>query len=184
MKKTTPSTTPKLRVAAYCRIAASGEEQSADLEVQRFYYMERISANPDWTMEGVFADIGSCRSERPEFQKMLQECRQKKIDLILVKSISRFARDYLDCLGKVRKLRKLGIAVEFEMENVNTLDPNSDWYISIMDAIAKAESESVSRHICNGCFPGMIKSRRTKGTWKKTIRLPGCPEKTIRFRME
>jgi len=184
MKRPISSATPQLHVAAYCRIDAGGEEQNTELEAQKAYYTEKINANPDWSMAGIFADIGSSRSERPEFKKLLHECRQKKVDLILVKSISRFARDYLDCLDKVRKLQELGVAVEFEKENVNTLDPNSDWYISIMDTIAKAESESVSRHICNGCFPCMMKCRHTKGTWKKTIRLPGCPEKTIKFRME
>ncbi len=179
-----PSATPKLCVAAYCRITAGEDEQNAFLEAHKAQYTERISANPDWSMAGVFTDIGDCRSKRPAFQKMLRKCRQKKIDLILVRSISRFARNAADCLATVRELRNLGIAVEFEIENINTLDPNCDCWLSIMDAITKAESVSISPHICNGRFPCMIKGRHTKGTWKKTIRLPGCPEKTIIFRME
>ena len=179
-----PSTAPKLRVAAYCRIAAGGEEQESFLNAQKTSYAEKISVNPDWTMVGIFADTGDSRSKRPEFQKMLRKCRQKKIDLVLVKSISRFARNAADCLAIVRELRELGVAVEFEMEQINTLSPDCDCCITIMDAIAKVESESISRHICNGCFPHMIAGNRTKGTWKKTIRLPGRPEKTIIFRME
>ena len=179
-----PNTASTLRVAAYCRIAAGGEEQESFLNAQKTSYAEKISANPDWTMAGIFADTGDSRSKRPAFQKMLQKCRQKKIDLILVKSISRFARNMADCLAIVRELRELGIAVEFEMEQINTLSPDCDCCISIMDAIAKMESENVSHHICNGRFPHMAAGKLPKGTWKKTIRLPGLPEKTIIFRME
>ena len=182
MTKLAPSTTPQLRVAAYCRFDASGEGQNAILEAQRAY-SEKINANPDWTMAGVFADTGDSRSERPEFQKMLHKCRQKKIDLILVKSVSRFARNYLDCLATVRELRELGIAVIFEMENINTSDSNYDQYISIIGAIAKVES-GISHGICTGCFRCMVESKDGKGTWEKTIQLPGFPEKTIIFRME
>ncbi len=184
MKKPIPSTTPRLRVAAYCRLTAREDEQNTLLEAQKAQYTERISANPDWIMAGVFADTGDFRSKRPAFQKMLRKCRQKKIDLILVRSISRFSRSGADCLAIVRELRDLGIAVEFEMENINTLDPNSDWYISMIETIAKAERASISSQICNGRFPSLIKSRHTKGTWKKTIRLPGRPGKTIIFRTE
>lgn len=184
MMKPTPSTTPQLRVAAYCRFDASGEDQNATLEAQRACYTEKINANPDWTMAGVFADTGNSRSERPEFQKMLRKCRQKKIDLILVKSVSRFARNYLDCLATVRELRELGIAVIFERENINTLDSNCDQYISIIGAIAKVESECISHGICTGCFRCMVESKRVKGTWEKTSQLPGFPQKTIIFRTE
>ncbi len=179
-----PNATPRLRVAAYCRLTAREDEQNTLLEAQKAQYTERISANPDWIMAGVFTDTGDFRSKRPAFQKMLRKCRQKKIDLILVKSLSRFAQNVADCLAIVRELRDLGIAVKFEMENINTLDPNCDCRLSIMDAIIKTESASISPQICNGRFPGLIKSRHTKGTWKKTIRLPGRPEKTIIFRTE
>ena len=84
--------TPRLRAAAYCRIVG-GEEQSAILELQKTCYTERIGANPDWIMAGIFADIGESRSNRPEVYKMLHKFHQKKIDLILVKSVSRFTRN-------------------------------------------------------------------------------------------
>jgi len=184
MMKPTPGINTKIRVAAYCRTVGRGKDQIAGLEAQRAYYTERINANPDWIMAGIFSDTGDCRSECPEFQKMLCECRQKKIDLILVKSISRFSRNMADCLDKVRELRELGVAVHFEKENLNTLSSNCDQYISIMGAIAKAESESISRQICNGRFPHMAECRRAKGIWKKTIHLPGLPKKTIILRVE
>ena len=173
---------PRLRAAAYCRIAG-GEEQSAILESQKTCYTERIGANPDWIMAGIFTDIGDSRSKRPELQKMLRKCRQKKIDLILVKSVSRFARNMVDCLSIVRELRELGVTVIFEQENISTTDPNFDVLASLMAEFARAECEHLTKNSAHTHYMGTI-SRPTKKTWKKTIRLPGRPEKTIIFRME
>lgn len=173
---------PRLRAAAYCRIAG-GEEQSAILESQKTCYTERIGANPDWIMAGIFADIGDSRSKRPEFQKMLRRCRQKKIDLILVKSVSRFARNMVECLSIVRELRELGVTVIFEQENISTTDPNFDVLASLTAEFARAECEHLTMNSAHTHYMGTI-SRPTKRTWKKTIRLPGRPEKTIIFRME
>ncbi|WP_312265471.1 recombinase family protein [Oscillibacter sp.] len=186
MTKTITSTNPRLRAAAYCRIAG-GEEPNTVLESQRTCYAKQIGANPDWIMAGIFADTSDCRSKRPEFQKMLRKCRQGKIDLILVSTFSRFARSTADGLNIIRELRELGVAVVFEKEAVNTSDPDSDWYISIMGAIARAESESISHGACGICtcrFHHMITSSPRKRTQKKTIRFPGRPEKTIIVRME
>ena len=179
---TKASSTPQFRVAAYCRIAG-GEEQNTILESQRTYYTKRIGANPDWIMAGIFADIGDSRSKRPEFHKMLRKCRQKKIDLILVKSVSRFARNMADCLSVVRELRELGVTVIFEQENISTTDPNFDALTSLMADLARAECEHLTKNSAHMHYMGTI-SRPTKKTWKKTIRLPGRPEKTITFRME
>ena len=179
---TKASSTPQLRVAAYCRIAG-GEEQNTILESQRTYYTKRIGANPDWIMAGIFADIGDSRSKRPEFQKMLRKCRQKKIDLILVKSVSRFARNMADCLSIVRELRELGVTVIFEKENISTTAPDFDALTSLMADLARAECEHLTKNSAHMHYMGTI-SRPTKKTWKKTIRLPGRPEKTITFRME
>lgn len=183
MTKDSPGTDSRLRVAAYCRIAADGAEQNTFLDVQRTCYMEQISSNPSWMMAGVFADIGDSRSKCPEFQKMLHKCRQKKIDLILVKSISRFARNIVDCLSIVRELRELGIAVIFEKENVSTMAPNFDVLTSLMAVFTKAECEHLTQNSAHMPLLSPI-SRPTKRVWKKTIRLPGCPEKTIIFRTE
>ena len=179
---TKASSTPQLRVAAYCRIAG-GEERSAILESQMTCYTEQIGANPDWIMAGIFADIGDSRSKRPEFQKMLRKCRQKKIDLILVKSVSRFARNMADCLSIVRELRELGVTVIFEKENISTTAPDFDALTSLMADLARAECEHLTKNSAHMHYMGTI-SRPTKKTWKKTIRLPGRPEKTITFRME
>ena len=179
---TKASSTPQFRVAAYCRIAG-GEEQNTILESQRTYYTKRIGANPDWIMAGIFADIGDSRSKRPEFQKMLRKCRQKKIDLILVKSVSRFARNMADCLSIVRELRELGVTVSFEKENISTTAPDFDALTSLMADLARAECEHLTKNSAHMHYMGTI-SRPTKKTWKKTIRLPGRPEKTITFRME
>ena len=180
MTKVNP--TPRLRTAAYCRIAG-GEEQSAILESQKTCCTERIGANPDWIMAGIFADIGDSRSKRPEFQKMLRRCRQKKIDLILVKSVSRFSRNMVECLSIVRELRELGVTAIFEKENISTTDPSFDALAFLMAEFARAECEHLTHNSAHTLYMGTI-SRPTKRTWKKTVRLPGRPEKTIIFRME
>ena len=179
---TKASSTSQLRVAAYCRIVG-GEEQNTVLESQRVCYAKQIGANPDWIMAGIFADIGDSHSKRPEFQKMLHRCRQKKIDLILVKSVSRFARNMVECLSIVRELRELGVTVIFEQENISTTDPNFDVLASLTAEFARAECEHLTMNSAHTHYMGTI-SRPTKRTWKKTIRLPGRPEKTIIFRME
>lgn len=179
---TKASSTPQLCVAAYCRIAG-GEEQNTILESQRTYYTKRIGANPDWIMAGIFADIGDSRSKRPEFQKMLRKCRQKKIDLILVKSVSRFARNMADCLSIVRELRELGVTVSFEKENISTTAPDFDVLTFLMDELARAECENLTINSAHTHYMS-TSICPTKRTWKKTIRLPGRPEKTIIFRME
>ena len=167
MTKVNP--TPRLRTAAYCQIVG-GEEQSTILESQKTCYTEHINANPDWIMAGIFADIGDSRSKRPEFQKMLRKCRQKKIDLILVKSVSRFARNMVECLSIVRELRELGVTVIFEQENISTTDPNFDVLASLTAEFARAECEHLTMNSAHTHYMGTI-SRPTKRTWKKTIRL-------------
>ena len=115
----------QLRVAAYCRVSTDDEEQLTSYEAQKTFYTDKIMQNPDWTMAGIFADegiTGTSAAKRPEFLRMIRLCRQRKIDLILVKSISRFARNTVDCLNYIRVLKELGIAVIFEKENINTMD--------------------------------------------------------------
>ena len=136
----------QLRVAAYCRVSTDDEEQLTSYEAQQTYYTDKIMTNPQWTMAGIFADegiTGTSAAKRPEFLRMIRKCRQKKIDLVLVKSISRFARNTVDCLNYIRVLRALGIAVIFEKENINTLESDSEMLITMMGAFAQAESESM-----------------------------------------
>ena len=140
----------QLRVAAYCRVSTDDEEQLTSYEARQNSYTNKIMTNPNWTMAGIFADegiTGTSATKRPEFLKMIRRCRQKKIDVVLVKSISRFARNTVDCLNYIRALRELGIAVIFEKENINTLESDSEMLITMMGAFAQAESESISTNV-------------------------------------
>ena len=119
----------QLRVAAYCRVSTDEEEQLSSYEAQQSYYTDYIMKNRDWSMAGIFADegiTGTSARKRPEFLRMIKLCKKKKIDVILTKSISRFARNTVDCLNYIRVLKELGIAVIFEKENINTLESDSD----------------------------------------------------------
>ena len=140
----------QLRVAAYCRVSTGDEEQLTSYEAQKNYYTDKIMTNQNWTMAGIFADegiTGTSARKRPEFLKMIRLCKQKKIDVILTKSISRFARNTVDCLNYIRILRELGIAVIFEKENINTLEADSEIFITMLGAFAQAESESISANV-------------------------------------
>ena len=145
-----PSVRRQLRVAAYCRVSTDDEEQLTSYEAQQNYYTDKIMTNQDWTMAGIFADegiTGTSARKRPEFLRMIRLCKQKKIDIILTKSISRFARNTVDCLNYIRALRELGIAVIFEKENINTLEADSEILITMLGAFAQAESESISANV-------------------------------------
>ena len=142
-----------LRVAAYCRVSTDDEEQKTSYEAQIGYYTEKINSNPEWQMAGIFADegiSGTQAQKRPEFLKIIRLCRQRKIDVILTKSLSRFARNTVDSLGYIRELRALGIAVISEKENINTLTAESEMLITIMSCFAQAESESISKNVSWG----------------------------------
>lgn len=144
------ASTRQLRVAAYCRVSTDDEEQLTSYEAQKTYYTDKIMTNPKWTMAGIFADegiTGTSARKRPEFLHLIRKCRQGKVDLVLVKSISRFARNTVDCLNYIRVLKSLGIAVIFEKENINTLETDSEMLITMMGAFAQAESESMSANI-------------------------------------
>ena len=140
----------QLRVAAYCRVSTDSEEQLTSYESQKKYYTDKIMTNPAWTMAGIFADegiTGTSAAKRPQFLRMIRQCRQKKIDLVLVKSISRFARNTVDCLNYVRALRELGIAILFEEQNINTLETDGELLLTLLGAVAQGESESISENV-------------------------------------
>ena len=140
----------QLRVAAYCRVSTDDEEQLTSYEAQQNYYTDKIMTNHEWTMAGIFADegiTGTSARKRPEFLKMIRQCRQKKIDVVLTKSISRFARNTVDCLHYIRLLKELGVAVIFEKENINTLESDSEILITLLGAFAQSESESISANV-------------------------------------
>lgn len=137
-----------MKVAAYCRVSTDEEEQKNSYQAQIEYYTDKINKNPEWQMAGIFADEGITGTQAkkcPEFLKMIRLCRQGKIDVILTKSLSRFARNTVDSLNYIRELRTLGIAVISEKENINTLTAESEMLITIMSCFAQAESESISK---------------------------------------
>ena len=149
----TAAVTKQLRVAAYCRVSTKEEEQASSYEAQCEYYTDKIMSNKEWTMAGIFADegiTGTSTKKRTEFLRMICQCKQKKIDLILTKSIQRFARNTLDCINYTRILRQLGIGVLFEKENINSLPPDSEFMITMYGAMAQSESESISGNIRRG----------------------------------
>ena len=149
----TAAVTKQLRVAAYCRVSTKEEEQASSYEAQCEYYTDKIMSNKEWTMAGIFADegiTGTSTKKRTEFLRMIRQCKQKKIDLILTKSIQRFARNTLDCINYTRILRQLGIGVLFEKENINSLPADSEFMITMYGAMAQSESESISGNIRRG----------------------------------
>lgn len=145
--------TTRLNVAAYCRVSTDQEEEENSYEAQISYYTEKIGKNNDWQMAGIFADegiTGTQAKKRPEFLKMIRLCRQRKIDMVLTKSLSRFARNTVDSLNYIRELKALGIAVIFEKENINTLETDTEMMLTIMSCFAQAESESISKNVSWG----------------------------------
>ena len=140
-------------MAAYCRVSTKEEDQANSYEVQKEYYTDKIMSNTAWTMAGIFADkgiTGTSAKKREDFMRMIRHCRQKKIDVILTKSVSRFSRNTVDCLYYIRALKQLGIAVIFEKENINTLTESSEFLITLFSGFAQAESESLSKNVAWG----------------------------------
>lgn len=140
----------KLRVAAYCRVSTESEEQAGSFTTQVNHYTNYISKNPEWQLVDIFADegiTGTNTKNRKEFNRMIDECMAGEIDLIITKSISRFARNTVDCLNYIRQLKEKRVAVFFEKENINTLDSTGEILITIMASLAQQESESISKNI-------------------------------------
>lgn len=143
----------QLRVAAYCRVSTKQEEQLNSYEVQKSHYEERIRNEPKWTLVGIFADkgiSGTSTKHRDEFNKLIRQCKKGKVDMIITKSISRFARNTLDCIKITRMLREIGVDVYFEEQNLHSIDPSSEFYISIYGSVAQSESENMSANIIWG----------------------------------
>lgn len=141
---------PKLRVAAYCRVSTDSDEQATSYEAQIEHYTEYISKNPDWVLAGIFADdgiSGTNTKKRDEFNRMIDECHAGNIDMIITKSISRFARNTLDCLKYIRELKDKNIPVYFEKESINTMDAKGEVLLTIMASLAQQESQSLSQNV-------------------------------------
>ena len=140
----------KTRVAAYCRVSTEYEEQESSYDVQVEHYTTYIKNKPEWEFVEVYADdgiSGTNTKKRDEFNRMIDDCKAGKIDMILTKSISRFSRNTVDCLKYTRELKALNIAVFFEKENINTLDAKGEVLMTIMAALAQQESESLSANV-------------------------------------
>ena len=138
------------RVAAYCRVSTDSEEQLTSYTTQKKVYTEMIAARPDWELAGIYADegiSGTRADKRPQFQKMIKDCFAGKIDYIVTKSVSRFARNTVDCLEHVRILKNRGIGIFFEEQNIDTLSIDSELYLVIYAGFAQSESESMSKNI-------------------------------------
>lgn len=140
----------KLRVAAYARVSTEFEEQESSYDVQVKHYRNYINSNPEWELVEIYADDGisaTNTTKRDAFNRMIQDARDGKIDMILTKSISRFSRNTVDCLKYTRELKALNISVFFEKENINTLDTKGEVLMTIMAALAQQESESLSANV-------------------------------------
>ena len=140
---------PKIRMAAYCRVSTDQEEQLSSYENQVSYYTNFISNNPQYELAGIYADegiSGTNTKKRKNFNRMIDDCGAGKIDRIIVKSISRFARNTLDCLNYVRRLKELGIGVTFEKEAIDTLDAKGEVLLTILSSLAQDESRSISEN--------------------------------------
>ena len=146
----TSESKPKIRVAAYCRVSTDSEEQASSYEIQIEHYTNYIKKNKEWELAGIFADdgiTGTNTKKREEFNRMIEECMAGKIDMIITKSISRFARNTLDCLKYIRQLKDKNIAVFFEKENINTMDSKGEIMLTIMASLAQQESQSLSQNV-------------------------------------
>ncbi|SHE90144.1 Site-specific DNA recombinase [Tissierella praeacuta DSM 18095] len=138
-----------LRVAAYCRVSTTLEQQEGSYEAQVTYYTEKIKNNPNWKNAGIYADDGKSATntkKRDDFNAMIEDCMAGKIDMVITKSVSRFARNTVDSLQTIRKLKEKNIAVYFEKENINTLDGTGELLITILSSQAQEESRNLSEN--------------------------------------
>ena len=138
------------RVAAYCRVSSNSADQNNSYQAQIRYFTRHIKANRDWELVDIFADegiSGTSAEKRDDFNRMITMCELKQIDLILTKSVSRFARNVKETLEYVRKLKLLGVGVVFQKEGINTLSMGDEMLLNTFSAIAQEESVSISQNI-------------------------------------
>ena len=142
----------KKRVVAYCRVSTDYEGQLESNDHQVELAREKIMKNPDWEFAGVYADPAytGTNDERPEFQRMMRDARKYRFDIILVKSISRLARNTVLVIETIKELKSLGISVLFEKENIDTGAPYSEMLLTVMSAFAQEESRNISERVKKG----------------------------------
>ena len=150
-----PALTKQLnrRVAAYARVSTDSEQQQSSIEAQQDYYIKLIDSRLDWTFAGLYVDngISGTRTEhRKGFKQMMQDALDGKIDLIVTKSISRFARNTVDSLSAIRQLKEHGVEIFFEKENIWTFDSKGELMLTILSSVAQEESRSISKNITWG----------------------------------
>ncbi|MFI3255280.1 MAG: recombinase family protein [Eubacteriales bacterium] len=143
----------KLRVASYSRVSTDSDDQLSSFHAQKAYYSDLILKNPKWTAAGNFADegiSGATAEKRPDFMRMIRQCKKGKIDLIITKSVSRFARNTVDAVQYVRQLKSMGVGVLFEKEGINTMEESSELFLTIMFSLAQEELFSLSGNVKMG----------------------------------
>ena len=143
----------KKRVAAYCRVSTDSEEQLNSYKSQVAYYNDLISKKKEWSMAGIYADeaiTGTSVKKRRDFQNMIRDCLDGKIDMVITKSISRFARNTIDVLKYVRLLKDNGISVYFEDENIETLSMAGELLLTVLSSVAQQEVENISANVKKG----------------------------------
>jgi len=182
---------PKLRVAAYCRVSTDSDEQETSYETQVSHYTEYIKSHSEWELAGIFADdgiSGTNTKKRDEFNRMIDECMAGNIDMIITKSISRFARNTLDCLKYIRLLKDKNIAVWFEKESINTMDSKGEVLITIMASLAQIRTASLIQR-CRPYFNAMgRKALILQGfpallsLWNWSCNGPAAVKQLVRFR--
>ena len=162
VEPTSPMGTAKKKIAAYCRVSTDSTTQANSYEMQKQYFTHHFANSTTEELTEVYADIGSGTgtSGRPEFLRMLDDCRRGKIDRIVTKSLSRFARNTKDCITTLRDLKKLGVSVLFEKEGIDTARITDEIMITIMEGLAQEESASISRNV-----RWSIKRRMQNGTF-------------------
>ena len=143
------SKSSKIRVAAYCRVSTDEEEQENSFQNQVDYYTRYITANPDYEFAGIYADegiSGTNTKKREQFKRLIADCEDHKIDMVITKSISRFARNTQDCLENFRKLKNLGVILLFEKENISSADNTGELLLTILSSLAQDESRNISEN--------------------------------------
>jgi len=141
-----------LRVAAYCRVSTLEESQASSFELQLQHYREMIEKNPEWELVEIYADegvSGTSMKKRIDFRRMIDDCDAGKIDLIVTKSVSRFARNTRDCLEVARQLKSLNppVGILFETEGFNTAEIKNEFMLGVLSLVTQGESETKSAAI-------------------------------------
>lgn len=148
-----PLTITRKRVAAYVRVSTNGEEQIQSFNSQKQYYQDKIDSNKEWVMVGIYADegiTGTKTTKREQFLKMIDDCMNGLIDIVITKSVSRFSRNLVDTLQYTRMLKVKGVTVIFEKENIDTSKMESEMQLSLLSALAQNEVESLSQNVTMG----------------------------------